>query len=80
MIIDNVEKSTWFTLVGPNIERPTQATHYTDFVPGNLVMKARTDLRRNFFSTRLINIWNNFPVKSKDAKSLSFFKSLLDDE
>ena len=72
---DNVETGTWFTLVGSDVTRPTRMTSYKD----NLVPKhSRTDLRRNFYSNRVVNLWNNLPVEIKDAKSLNIFKSLLD--
>ena len=72
---DKVEKGTWFTLVGSDVARQTRMTSYKD----NLVPKhSRTDLRRNFYSNRVVNLWNNLPTEIKDAKSLNIFKSLLD--
>ena len=72
---DKVEKGTWFTLVGSDVARQTRMTSYKD----NLVTKhSWTDLRRNFYSNRVVNLWNNLPTEIKDAKSLNIFKSQLD--
>ena len=72
---DKVKKGTWSTLVGSDVTRQTRNTSYKD----NLVPKhSRTDLRRNFYSNRVVNLWNNLPTEMKDAKSLNIFKSLLD--
>ena len=67
---DKVEKGTWFTLVGSDVARQTRMKSYKD--------NSRTDLRRNFNSNWVINLWNNLPTEIKDAKSLNIFKSLLD--
>ena len=39
----------------------------------------RLDLRKNFFTMRVVNIWNALPAFIADAASLSIFKRLIDD-
>ena len=41
--------------------------------------KNKLDLRKNFFSQRVISDWNNLPQWLKETRSLSKFKSLLDE-
>ena len=47
----------------------------------NLRLKGRsfkTEMRRNFFSQRVVNLWNSLPQKAVEARSLSAFKRELD--
>ena len=37
-----------------------------------------TDLRKNFFSVRIINIWNSLPQEVVSAPSINCFKNRLD--
>ena len=39
--------------------------------------KAQQDLRKNFFSQRVVHDWNNMPVNLKNMTSLSQFKTQL---
>ena len=72
---DKVEAGTWFTLVGPEVARPTRLMGYKD----NIVPKhSRMDLRQNFYSNRVANQWNSLPTNIKEAKSINIFKNLLD--
>ena len=49
--IDRMEISTWFPMVGDDVQRPTKNISY----PLSLVAtRANTDLRKNFFSKRLV--------------------------
>ena len=38
----------------------------------------RTDVRKHFFSQRIINFWNRLPASVVDSKSITSFKSNLD--
>ena len=38
----------------------------------------RTEVRRNFFTQRVVNVWNSLPKKAVEAKTLSDFKKKLD--
>ena len=35
----------------------------------------RTELRRNFFTQRVVNLWNSLPVEVVEAASLNIFKT-----
>ena len=38
----------------------------------------KTEMRRNFFSQRVVNLWNSLPQKAVEARSLSAFKTEID--
>ena len=38
----------------------------------------RTELRRNFFTQRVVNLWNSLPSKAVEAISLDVFKARID--
>ena len=38
----------------------------------------RTELRRNFFSQRVVNLWNSLPNEAVEATSINVFKSQID--
>ena len=47
----------------------------------NLRLKGRsfkTEMRRNFFRQRVVNLWNSLLQKAVEAKSLSVFKAEID--
>ena len=37
----------------------------------------RTEVRRNFFTQRVVNVWNSLPQKVVEAKTFSDFKNKL---
>ena len=68
--IDKVEHGTWFHLVADG----GRATRSAD-CPLNLrQMAARLEVRRNFFSNRVIDSWNQLPTHVKNVKTVSSFK------
>ena len=38
----------------------------------------RTELRRNFFTQRVVNLWNSLPSEAVEATSLNVFKARTD--
>lgn len=40
----------------------------------------RLDIRQNFFSQRIVDVWNELPEKVVESESLNTFKNRLDDE
>ena len=40
--------------------------------------KFKTELRRNYFSQRVVNLWNSLPQSAVDAGTVSKFKEELD--
>ena len=72
----NVKSSTWFNVVDPNIHRMTRSTEYPLNIVGSI---SNTDIRRNFFSNRIVNTWNGLPNSIKDSTTtVKMFKSRLD--
>ena len=81
--LNRVEKNAWFEIVqGGN--RPTRGnTVEENGVAENksciIVKKSvRLDLRKNFFTHRVVNDWNGLPEKIRSQKSLNAFKNALD--
>lgn len=69
---DNVDLRTWFTLVGDN---PVRLTRDTSDPLNILRQNSRTEIRRNFFSQRVITPWNNLASEVKNSRSVFAFKS-----
>ena len=60
--------------MGNDIQQITRNTAYHN----NLVpQKVRTDVRKYFFSKRVVNIWNQLLVEIKESRSLNIFKTSL---
>ena len=69
---DNVDYRTWFTLVGPSLARVTRDT--SD--PLNIIRQnPRTEIRRQFFSQRVISHWNGLDTAIKNSPSVFAFKA-----
>ena len=73
---DKVDPSTWFELVG---SEPARITRHTQD-PDNIVRQApRLDLRKYFFSNRIIERWNNLPSDIRTTVKRETFKQKLKD-
>jgi hypothetical protein len=49
-----------------------------EFVPLNIrAGPARTDMRKNFFTQRLINTWKSIPASIKNSKTVSAVQKWL---
>jgi ribonuclease P/MRP protein subunit RPP40 len=81
--IDDVDPKTWFTKVN---ERQ-QTTRSAVCVSGdgevvqrmNLMQpKARLDVRKNFFSCRVVDSWNKLPSSVQEAADVNDFKQKYD--
>ena len=71
---DQVDRGTWFNLVGHNPGRMTRAT--SD--PLNIVRKeCRLDIRRHFFSNRVVEHWNALDHDTKNANSVASFRNKI---
>ena len=69
--IDDVNANIWFELVGENPARLTRNTSH----PLNITSKnPRNEIRKNFFSNRVIEKWNMLPSDIKDSRNVSSFK------
>ena len=74
--IDRVDKAIWFNEIGQIEHIPTRNTTYA----GNLVQaRSRTDVRKYFYSNRVVPIWNALPTEVKDARTVNIFKSRLEE-
>jgi len=72
---DRVDASIWFTTVGDSANRLTRNTAYSM----NLVAtRSKTDIRKNFFSNRVVNLWNSLPTDIKDSRTVKIFKTRLE--
>lgn len=71
--IDNVPKTTWFSNI--NQTRVTRLTYETENLQP---VYARTDVRRNFFSVRSVNLWNKLPTELKHSDKIGNFKKNYD--
>jgi len=70
--LDNVDKGQWFKILdGEGVTRAQQ---------GRLKLRqhrSRLDLRANFFSQRVIPLWNNLPEELRTCRGLQRFKNAL---
>ena len=73
---DKVDSSTWFTTYGLNPTRNTRQSNYRN----NLIQTSipKTDIRKHFFSQRVIQDWNSIPESIKDSRSIKSFKNSYD--
>ena len=72
--ITRVNRAEIFELVMDNQRRTTRNTE----CPVNIISKrCNLEIRRHFFSLRIIESWNNLPVDIKMCNSLSMFKANL---
>ena len=69
----DVEKNMWFNLVNPS-ERVTRLSSCQHNIKAQ---KFRTDMRKNFFSNRVVEVWNSLPTEVKMVESVKSFKNKL---
>ena len=74
--VDDVDHRKWFTMVqernGAMSTRHTTGTMNVERGDG------KGEVRKNFWSQRVVNPWNNLPDEVKKAKSLNDFKNGID--
>ena len=76
--IDQVQPETWFTLGNTLVREGAAQTRSTTSNHNIMERWANTDLRRNFFSQRVIKPWNNLPDQIKSVSSVDHFKNAYD--
>jgi len=69
---DNVDHKTWFSKVNNNNTR--LSSFHLNLQPS----RSNHEIRRNFFSQRVVNTWNSLPNYVKDSTNPSTFKSNYD--
>ena len=74
--ISNVESKTWFTRANEKSNRNTRLTadHLNITKPS-----ANSNMRKNFYSLRIVNDWNKLPTDTKEAPSLEVFKNTVNE-
>ena len=70
--IDDVRSDQWFSRA--DMRRPTRTTAGRDIL---LKERSNHEFRRNFYSQRVIDPWNELPDQLKEAKSVASFKRQL---
>ena len=71
---DRVDSSTWFKQINQTRRTRLNAD------PANLESSfSKTEIRRNFFSIRVPDIWNKLPANVKSSTSINMLKSRYDD-
>ena len=74
--IENVDKTIFFQLVDPRRTANTrQASHHMNIQP----KRSNLESRKNFFSNRVAETWNNLPTTIKEAPNLRLFKNRYDE-
>ena len=82
--IDNVDYHTWFSKVNENHQKTRQAVTISEdgTLQGTLNLKkpkAKLEIRKNFFSCRVVDSWNNLPDNVKNAEDILQFKIRYDE-
>ena len=72
---DNVNSGDYFNTYGVNARVTRTASYELNIVPKH----STTDVRRHFFTNRIVNEWNALPNYIKDSVSISSFKHNYDD-
>ena len=82
--IDDVDYHTWFRKVDEQHQRTRQAVSVSDdgTLTGTLNLKkpnAKLDVRKHFFSCRVVDCWNSLPDYIKNAEDVLQFKARYDE-
>ena len=79
--VDNVDPSTWFNMakirVGAMATRKTQGFQNIQCSHWNRG-EGNLEIRKNFWSQRVTEEWNNLPNEVKSAETLDNFKNGID--
>ncbi len=69
--VTKVNASSWFEMASVNARTTRQVSN-----PWNIRPKhGRLEIRRNFFSMRVINPWNQIPEDIRAAKTVTSFRN-----
>ena len=72
---DRVSSDIWLKTVGEHNNRLIRITSYSKNLDS---VRSRTDIRKNFFSNRVVNLWNNLPIDIQDSRTVKIFKNRLE--
>ena len=70
----NIESTNMFTYASDRHTLNTRSTTECMLVPE----KSRLDVRKNFFTSRIVNDWNKIPLEIRTAPSINSFKNNYD--
>ena len=73
---EDVETSTWLTMTG---DRGVQRTRQTNDQFHIQLPQFKSDLRKNFWSIRVVENWNALPAELRAAESINSFKNQYDE-
>ena len=73
---DDVSTSSWFDMALPGAG--ASSTRYTTGALNVQRKEGRTELRKNFWSVRSCDVWNNLPDQVKLQPTTDLFKNALD--
>ena len=82
--VNKVEKEKWFEMVGDGQRSTRQNTYVNEegesMHRADIIKKEsfRIDVRKNFFTVRVAEMWNNLPYHIKNATTINMFKSRID--
>ena len=81
--IDDVDYRTWFTKVDEQHQKTRQAVTISEvgtvLATDNLMKpKSKLEIRKNFFSCRVVDHWNNLPGDVRRAANVPEFKKKYD--
>jgi len=69
-LIDKIETGRLFPLAGE-----TRTRGHSHKIRGS---RFRTELRKNLFTQRVVNLWNSLPSEAVEATSLNIFKARIE--
>ena len=73
---DRVDPSTWFS---PTEDREgAMSTRLTSGCYNVQRNQGKTDIRKNFWSVRVVDTWNSLPDSVKASPSVDIFKNSID--
>ena len=83
---NNIEKRAWFAIVEDNQARPNTRANTEVTMEGRQerkldvleVQRSRLEIRRNFFTVRVVKQWNELPESVKSSRSINAFKNAYD--
>ena len=83
--MNNVDRDEWFDLTSRETSRPTRANSTiedgTETRRSNILYepRAKKEMRKNFFTIRVVQKWNELPESVRTAESVNAFKNRYDE-
>ena len=71
--IDDVDRKIWFELYGDTERRVTRTSEQSLCI---VASRPNLDIRKHFFSNRIVQQWNALPDSIKNARNVKQFKNM----